>query len=216
MTLNIVSLAAALTLGSVFVGCGTSSNKGDSTTGAANAADSAQTTATTDAIEYNGKIVYVQIDSVMSGYGLAKDLLDALAEKSKKAQNELTAKGRSLEREMRDYQEKAQKGLITRFQAQDIEAGLQKKQQAVMDYRDRKMQELAEEEAVTMNRISEAIMQYVRKYNAEKKYSMIISTQGGNTVLLADPSLNVTDDLLKGLNDEYRLQLDTMKQAATK
>ena len=45
---------------------------------------------------------------------------------------------------------------------------------------------------------------------------MIISTQGGNTVLLADPSLNITDDLLKGLNDEYRLQLDTMKQAATK
>lgn len=209
-TLNIVSLAAALTLGLGFVGCDKSS-KGASAT---NAADSTKTAAdTAEKIEYNGKIVYVQIDSVMSGYGLAKDLLDALAEKGQKAQNELTAKGRSLEREMRDYQERAQKGLITRFQAQDIEAGLQKKQQAVMEYRERKMQELAEEEAVTMNRISEAIMQYVRKYNAEKKYSMIISTQGGNTVLLADPSLNITDDLLKGLNDEYRLQLDTMKQA---
>ncbi|WP_294596008.1 OmpH family outer membrane protein [uncultured Rikenella sp.] len=210
ITLHIVSLAAVLTLGLCFVGCDKSS-KGASAT---NAADSTKTAAdTAEKIEYNGKIVYVQIDSIMSGYGLAKDLLDAVSKKSEKAQNELTAKGRSLEREVRDYQERAQKGLITRFQAQDIEAGLQKKQQAVMEYRERKMQELAEEEAVAMNRISEAIMQYMRKYNAEKKYSMIISTQGGNPVVLADPALNITDDLLKGLNDEYRLQLDTMKQA---
>ncbi|MDE6500045.1 MAG: OmpH family outer membrane protein, partial [Rikenella sp.] len=114
---------------------------------------------------------------------------------------------------MRDYQEKAQKGLITRFQAQDIEAGLQKKQQAVLEYRERMMQELAEEEAVMMNRISEAIMQYVRKYNAEKKFSMIISTQGANTVLIADPSLNITDELLAGLNAEYRAQQDTTTTA---
>ena len=62
-----------------------------------------------------------------------------------------------------------------------------------------------------MNKISDAIMQYVKKYNAEKKYSMIISTQGANTVLIADPALNITDDLLKGLNEEYRAQQNTEK-----
>lgn len=211
--LNIVSLAAVLALGAGFVGCGKSAGNqgGDSAT---NGADSTKTTAETEAgIQYNGKIVYVQIDSLMRGYGLAMDLQEAFAAKSEKAQNQLTAKGRSLEREMRDYQEKAQKGLITRFQAQDIEAGLQKKQQAVLEYRERMMQELAEEEAVMMNRISEAIMQYVRKYNAEKKFSMIISTQGANTVLIADPSLNITDELLAGLNAEYRAQQDTTAAA---
>ena len=80
-----------------------------------------------------------------------------------------------------------------------------------MEYRDKMMQELAEEEAVMMNKISDAIMQYVKKYNAEKKYSMIISTQGANTVLIADPALNITDDLLKGLNEEYRAQQNTEK-----
>ncbi|MCC8061671.1 MAG: OmpH family outer membrane protein, partial [Rikenellaceae bacterium] len=195
--------------GLTMLSCG---SKATSAADGANAADSAKTAAAAAAnIEYNGQIVYVQIDSLIRGYGMAIDLQAAFASKSDKAQNELTAKGRSLEREMRDYQEKAQKGLITRFQAQDIETGLQKKQQSVLEYRDRMMQELGEEEAVMMNKISDAIMQYVKKYNAEKKYSMIISTQGANTVLIADPSLNITDDLLKGLNEEYRLQQDSTK-----
>ncbi|MDE5944443.1 MAG: OmpH family outer membrane protein [Rikenella sp.] len=209
--LNIVSWVVAASAAVMAVGC---SNQGAATPAADGlATDSTQAAAATEAIEYNGKIVYVQIDSLMRGYGLAMDLQEAFAAKSEKAQNQLTAKGRSLEREMRDYQEKAQKGLITRFQAQDIEAGLQKKQQSVLEYRERMMQELAEEEAVMMNRISEAIMQYVRKYNAEKKYSMIISTQGANTVLIADPSLNITDELLAGLNAEYRAQQDTTTTA---
>lgn len=207
--LNIVSFAAVAAMGLTMLSCG---SKATSAADGANAADSAKTAAAAAAnIEYNGQIVYVQIDSLMRGYGMAIDLQAAFASKSDKAQNELTAKGRSLEREMRDYQEKAQKGLITRFQAQDIETGLQKKQQSVLEYRDRMMQELGEEEAVMMNKISDAIMQYVKKYNAEKKYSMIISTQGANTVLIADPSLNITDDLLKGLNEEYRLQQDSTK-----
>lgn len=202
--LNIVSFAAVAAMGLTMLSC---SDKGTSATGGANATDSAKTAAVAANIEYNGQIVYVQIDSLMRGYGMAIDLQAAFTAKSEKAQNELTAKGRSLEREMRDYQDKAQKGLITRFQAQDIETGLQKKQQSVMEYRDRMMQELGEEEAVMMNKISDAIMQYVKKYNADKKYSMIISTQGANTVLIADPSLNITDDLLKGLNEEYKAQV---------
>ena len=147
----------------------------------------------------------------MRGYDMAIDLQAAFASKSEKAQNELTSKGRSLDSEVRSYQEKVQKGLVTRSEAQNIEAGLQQKQQSVMEYRDKMMQELAEEEAVMMNKISDAIMQYVKKYNAEKKYSMIISTQGANTVLIADPALNITDDLLKGLNEEYRAQQNTEK-----
>lgn len=206
--LNIVSFAAVAAMGLAMLGC---SNKGGAATDGGNAADSAKTVAAASNIDYNGQIVYVQIDSLMRGYGMAIDLQAAFATKSEKAQNELTSKGRSLEREMRDYQEKAQKGLITRFQAQDIETGLQKKQQSVLEYRDRMMQELGEEEAVMMNKISDAIMQYVKKYNAEKKYSMIISTQGANTVLIADPSLNITDELLKGLNEEYKAQQDSTK-----
>lgn len=198
LQLTIASFVAAGSL--LFISC----DKSATTQGAS--ADSTATvpSAQIDAsIEYNGKIVYVVIDSVMRGYDMAIDLREAFTTKSDKAQTELNNKARSLEREVRDYQEKAGKGLLTRTEAQTIETGLQQKEQSLMQFRDKMMQELGEEESVMMNKISNAIMEFVKTYNNDKKYSMIISSNGANTVLIADPSLDITADMLKGLNVEY-------------
>lgn len=197
-----LSIASFIMLSAVaLVGCGQKTGSATATS-----TDSTATVATAQAdpsIEYNGKIVYIVVDSLMRGYNYAIDLRGTFEEKSTKAQTELNNKARSLEREARDYQEKAQKGILTRSEAQTIETGLQQKEQNLMQFRDKMMQELTEEEAVTMNKISNAILEYVTKYNSEKKYSMIISSTGANTVLIADPSLNITADLLSGLNEEY-------------
>lgn len=154
-------------------------------------------------IDYNGQIVYIQLDSLMRGYGMAVDLHAAFSDKQSKANAELEAKGRSLERDARDYQDKMQKGLLTRFEASSVESGLQKRQQETLAYRDQMSQQLGEEEAVMLNKISTAIMDYIRKYNLEKKYSMILTTTGSAPVLVADPALNITADVLAGLNEEY-------------
>lgn len=197
-----LSIASFIMLSAVaLVGCGP---KAGSATATSTDSTAAVATAQADpSIEYNGKIVYIVVDSLMRGYNYAIDLRGTFEEKSTKAQTELNNKARSLEREARDYQEKAQKGILTRSEAQTIETGLQQKEQSLMQFRDKMMQELTEEEAVTMNKISNAILEYVTKYNNDKKYSMIISSTGANTVLIADPSLNITADLLSGLNEEY-------------
>ena len=41
------------------------------------------------------------------------------------------------------------------------------------------------------------------KYNEEKQFAMILTNQGGQPVLVADPSLNVTAEVIAGLNAEY-------------
>ena len=64
---------------------------------------------------------------------------------------------------------------------------------------------------VSENQILEAIRAYVEKYNSEKNYAMVIATQsvsgapGALTapVVDADSALDVTDEILAGLNDEY-------------
>ena len=63
------------------------------------------------------------------------------------------------------------------------------------------------------NQINDAIATFIAKYNQEKQYAMILITQGDAAddgivtlsapVLTADPSLDITEDVLKGLNDEY-------------
>ena len=56
---------------------------------------------------------------------------------------------------------------------------------------------------VMMNQIGDAIKTYIEKYNAEKKYAMILTSQGGSPVITADPSLNITEEVIAGLNAEY-------------
>ena len=65
-----------------------------------------------------------------------------------------------------------------------------------------------------MNQIANAIAEYVEAYNAEKGFSMIIAT-GGNIlstpVVTGDPRLDITEDLLAGLNAEYIKTKDAAK-----
>lgn len=177
-----------------------SPKSGASSTSSAN--DSTSTSA--DGQDYNGKIAFIRMDSLMSAYGLFIDLNDEFNQKQTKAQKELTAKGRGLEREMMDYQDKAQKGLITRYQASTIEEGLQKKQQDIAAYRDRILGQLSEEQNVMSAKISKVILDYLNELNKEKKYSLILQTMGGNPVIIADPSLDITNDVLLELNSRYQ------------
>jgi Skp family chaperone for outer membrane proteins len=63
------------------------------------------------------------------------------------------------------------------------------------------------------NLVNDAINTFIQKYNAEKGYAMILISQGdipedgattlGTPVLTADPSLDITSDVIARLNDEY-------------
>lgn len=155
----------------------------------------------------NGKIAYVRMDSLMSGYGLYIDLGGDFAKKQQKAQKELESKARALENEARDFSEKAQKGLITSYQAQKKQEELAKKEQQIRVYQESKLRELSEEEAVLTGKIAESIMDYLKEYNEEKKYSMILQSMAGNPVILADPALDITAEVLAELNKRYEATL---------
>ena len=174
-------------------------------TAASAAADSSSVAGTA----YTGKIAFVRMDSLMNGYGMYIDMSDAFAKKQQKVQGELTSQGRALEREAMELQEKADKGLLTRYQAQTSGEALQKKQQNIVAYRDRVLGEMAAEEAQLSSQLTKAVMDYLKEYNATKGYSMILQTVGGTPVLLADPALDITGEVLAELNRRYEAKLSS-------
>ena len=54
-----------------------------------------------------------------------------------------------------------------------------------------------------MNQIGDAIKTFLDAYNVEKEYAMIITNNGGAPVITADEGLNITEDVLARLNEEY-------------
>ena len=126
---NLLLAASAVAL---LAATGCSDKKGGSV--AMSGADTVTTAA-------SASVAYFNIDSLISKYDMYTDLRSAYEEKAKKADAELTSKGRALERGVRDYQEKVQNGLVTRAQAQGIEENLNRQQQAFVQHRDQVMGE---------------------------------------------------------------------------
>ncbi len=152
----------------------------------------------------SGSIVYIQIDSLINQYDMFNDLRSELQVKFEAVQDDLQKKGRSFERDAKDFEEKLNKGLITRSQAEQMQQTLVSRQQELQNYSQQKQMEMSEEEAVLYNRVMDAINTFLTEYNKEKNYSMILTTSGTtNVVIKGAASLDITWDVLKGLNDEY-------------
>ncbi|MDR0691775.1 MAG: OmpH family outer membrane protein [Prevotellaceae bacterium] len=191
-----VVLAIAVVVLYVLYFCG-SGGKGYAPT-AASGSDSSSVVAA------EGSIVYIQIDSLVNKYDMFHELRLEFEQKAKAADDDLTKRGRSFEREAKDFQEKVQKGLITRSQAEELQMKLQQKQQDLQQYAEKLRVEMSEEEAVMLRRIYDAVLTYLTEYNKSHNYSLILSTSGStNAVMQGHPSLNITQDVLKGLNGSY-------------
>ena len=134
---------------------------------------------------------------------MANDLRSVVETKVQNIQAEVTRRGKKLENEVNAFQDKINKGLMTRSVAEAQGQKLQQQEQEFNNYAAQKQNEIQEEQVVMMNQLADAIKTYLDKYNQTKQYAMILTNQGGAPVLTADKSLDITDDVLSGLNEEY-------------
>ena len=143
------------------------------------------------AVVANGAIVYFNLDKVITDYDMANDLRSVVESKVQGIQEEVNRRGNKLQNDVNSFQEKMNKGLMLRSAA-EVQA--------------QKNQEIAEEQQVMMNNIGDAIKQFLDRYAVENGYAMVISTSGDilpSPVAAADSSLDVTEDIITKLNDEY-------------
>ena len=170
------------------------------------AAPAAPAETASDSTAVAGSIVFFNIDKVMAGYDMANDLRSVLETKVSGIQSEVDRRGKKLEKDVNEFQQKIDKGLLTRSVAEVQGQKLQQQQQDYQQYAMRKQNEIAEEQQVTLNQIANAINAYVVTFNEEKHYALILTTSGEilpAPVVTGDPMLDITDELLQGLNDEY-------------
>lgn len=152
----------------------------------------------------SGGIVYVQIDSLINQYDMFNDLRSEFENKAQTIQSDLNKRGRTLENDVKDFQTKVQKGLITRSQAEAQQQQLAMRDQELQGYIRQKQEEMSEEEQVLYRRVFDALQSYINRMNEEKQYSLILSTNNSsNTVLQGNKALDITSSVVAAMNDEY-------------
>jgi len=151
-------------------------------------------------------IAYVNIDSVIFKFDMFADRREELLAKSKSAEAELTSKGTAFEKGARDYQDKVNKGLITRATAAQIEQSLTQQQQELVSLRDQLQQNLMEEEQVMNRQIIEYITKFLADNKTEYNYQYIFGKSFGSVVLYSDSSLDITQKVIDAINVKYRAE----------
>ena len=150
--------------------------------------------------------VFFNLDQVLARYDMAIKLQADFEKKAKSVDQEITRRRTKLENEDKDLSDKLNKGLMTRSTAEVKYNELQKKVADFQQYGAQKQNELAEEQQGMLNNIANAVMEYVQKYNAVKGYDLVLATQGAllsTPVVTGDSALDITEELIKGLNEEY-------------
>lgn len=150
-----------------------------------------------------GSIVYFDLDRVLDAYDMANDKRSEVEAKVASIQKEVNRRQKNLENGIADFQNKINKGLMTSATAQAQQQKLAEQEQAFQQFAQQKQAEIMEEQQVMMNIIADAIKTYVEAYNQEKGFAMILTNQASVPVIVADPALDITGEIIAGLNKEY-------------
>jgi outer membrane protein len=149
-------------------------------------------------------IAYINIDTVIFKFNMFLDKRNELLDKQKSAEAELNSKGNQYQKDAKDYQDKVNKGLVTRATATQIEQSLVQQQQELVSLRDKLQSNLAEEEQVMNRQVLEYITKFLEENRSEYNYQYIFGKSFGSVVLYSDNSLDITQQVLNAINKKYK------------
>jgi outer membrane protein len=151
-------------------------------------------------------IAYVNIDTIIFKFDMFADRRQDLMAKQKNAEAELNSKGGLYEKGAKDYQDKVNKGLITRATAAQMEQALVQQQQELVSLRDKLQSDLMEEEQVMNRQILEYITKFLVESKSEYNYQYILGKSFGGVVLYSDTASDITQKVLDALNKKYQAE----------
>ncbi|HEY4196107.1 MAG TPA: OmpH family outer membrane protein [Mucilaginibacter sp.] len=157
----------------------------------------------TDDTKPANTIVFVNSDTLLTNYDYYKAVKIKLQTLSQQAQTELAAKGTAFQKKVAAYQKSASS--LTPMQKAATEKRLAKEQQDLQTLGQSTSQQLQEEEANQNTKLYDRIAAYLKNYTKLKGYKIVLTYSRANpSMLYGDDSLDITKEVLAGLNDDYK------------
>jgi outer membrane protein len=162
------------------------------------------------------KIAYVKTDTLAEAYEYYNDLKTSLMLQQQEMEQDLNARYKSLQTKSMQIQRDLQDRMITPTSAQEKQEKLQLELQKFQEDQQRYELEMAEKSQKLTLEILDSIQNYLKIYNKDKNFSMILNSDTlGSNLLYADKSLDITVEVIKGLNKRYNLAKGTKEDDKT-
>lgn len=169
-----------------------------------------------EAISVEGiTIAMVNTDLIFAGYDMVATVRQEFEETERRLTNDLQQQARRLETDFQNLQNDVQN--YTRIghtltlseqnqreaQFRTREEQIQRRAEELGRLEQRYMQQLMELQSQRNQEIEEAIFSFVERFNETHGFSIIMSSARGSGVLYSLPSMDITPQILEGLNAEY-------------
>jgi outer membrane protein len=197
LVLNIVLLVAVIVLYVLFFSRG----------GAPNTSRSNDTSAV------DLKIAFINSDSVVKHYEYLKAQQERLESKSKKLDQEYRNRAMGLQGEIAAYQRNVSSMTLGQVRATEEELG--KKQQNLQVYQQSLAQQLMDEEQKLQKELYERVTTFLKQYGEEKGLQVVLKYDPSSDVLYGGRALDITNDVIAGLNNAYLSEKDSAVKADT-
>lgn len=148
----------------------------------------------------NFKIAYFELDSLQNNYQYFKDALGTLKTREESMNNELASLEKSYQKKIAEWQQKG-----NNMSQAEAEAANREYQQMQQNFQNRKQQldqNINDQMNDTRKKIRERLEAYLKEYNKDKNYAYIFS-DFPEGIFYKDTVFNITNDLIKGLNESY-------------
>ena len=156
------------------------------------------------AVVPDAKIVYINMDSLLSNYLQSRELNEAFLKKVEDNRTDLNMKAKRFEEEVVAFQQKLENnGFISRERAEQAQAELMVKRQNLQKL-DQELMENTQREQIELNqKLYTDITNFLKEYNKTKGYQLILSTTLGGNVFYAEEGFDITKDVVEKLNQQY-------------
>jgi len=148
--------------------------------------------------------VWVNSDTLLERSEYYKAVKDSLEKEEKRVEADLLQREAKLRQAVQAFQEKAQSGALNSSQAQLEEGNLQRREQEFVQYREAQIGKAEKRRGQVVDRLQGQVDAFLAEYNKEKHYPYILGYRKAGDLLFADPTLEVTEEVLEGLNEAYR------------
>lgn len=150
------------------------------------------------------KVAYINSDSLLKNYDYFKISADRLDAKGKRLDQDLKNRAQALQNEFESYQRS--QGNMTIGQARAVEEDLTKKRQNLQLYQESLNQEMMVDQNKMREELYTKLTTYLKKYGRENGLQLVLRYDGASDVLYGLDSLDISRDVIKGLNESYKAE----------
>jgi outer membrane protein len=176
-----------------------------------NKAENAGTKVTASNSNMAGKIAYINIDTLQLYYTYFDDMKADLDKKTQKLEKDMMSREQSLQQKAANFQRRAEAGLMSRADIETKQKQLMIEGEDYQRYKQSVLMGLQAEQGSANDSLFQRITGFLEKYNQEKDLDYILGWSAGSAILHAKEALDITTEVIDGLNAKYKEDKDALE-----